>query len=533
MARGRIELLNPCSSDMVKRLTDYLESVSGLIIMLIKHPMSKFLLETTKYLSLIFSKAHILVLGLYLFLVQKIAFPLNFQQDDVSELYIINFTEFACVVNAGDNHPLFTNLIWALSKIFEENIGYLMSSLNIIFTLISLMFFYKLIKRHTNHNIAILTTLIFLSSSNFIVYSMSIKQYPIEVFGCIFYLSILYEETSKESKNLDNCKKLFFVLLISFFSLTLISFFIVTIFLIFLNKKFNIKKIIKILLISSPSVYFVPYILRKLNRPSYREYWDNFFIDTSSLSELIESSSFIFNLVMKGYFGLFFYEKFALLYFIFLLIPIFFKDKVSFPSYFILLVFICFNFLKLYPLGGGRTDLILFPVLLFIISRSIYLLNLKKQFLNTLFVILLLLIPSLNEPYYKVENITPILNEISDSINNEESYILVMNEQRYSFEYYSSQLYGKVPISTIDGCNYLVPDISNYSIFSPISQKNWEVVFEDLKVKNPSEIILIGIELEGTVGLVRNAEKYLLQSGFTKVEEKEYDIGMLFIKYSN
>ena len=91
--------------------------------MLLKHDMSKFLLETTKYLNLIYSQSHILVVGLYLFLVQKIAFPLNFQQDDVSELYIINFTEFACVVNAGDNHPLFTNLIWALSRIFEENIG--------------------------------------------------------------------------------------------------------------------------------------------------------------------------------------------------------------------------------------------------------------------------------------------------------------------------------------------------------------------------------------------------------------------------
>lgn len=499
--------------------------------MLLKHDMSKFLLETTKYLNLIFSQSHILVVGLYLFLVQKIAFPLNFQQDDVSELYIINFTEFACVVNAGDNHPLFTNLIWALSRIFEENIGYLMSSLNIIFTLISLMFFYKLIKRHTNHHLAALTTLIFLSSSSFIVYSMSIKQYPIEVFGCIFYLSILYEETTKESKNLDSYKKLFFVLLVSFFSLTLVSFFVVAIFLIFLNKKFDIKKITKILLISSPSVYFVPYILRKLNRPSYREYWDNFFINTSSVSELIESSSFIFNLVMKGYFGLFFYEKFALLYFIFLLIPIFYKDKVSFPSYFILLVFTCFNLLKLYPLGGGRTDLILFPVLLFILSRSFYLLNLKKQFFNTVFVILLFLIPNFNEPYYKVENITPILNDISASINNEESYILVLNEQRYSFEYYSSQIYGKVPISTVDGCNYLVPDISNYSVFLPTSEERWEEVLATLEVENPLEIILIGIELEGTIGLVRSAEKYLLQSGFTKVEEQQYDIGMLLIKY--
>ena len=52
-----------------------------------------------------------------------------------------------------------------------------------------------------------------------------------------------------------------------------------------------------------------------------------------------------------------------------------------------------------------------------------------------------------------------------------------------------------------------------------------------LEVENPLEIVLIGIELEGTIGLVRSAEKYLLQSGFTKVEEQKYDIGMLLIKY--
>ena len=61
---------------------------------------------------------------IYLYLIQKIAYPLNFQQDDVSELYIVNFTEFLCVLTQGDNHPLFTNFIWLTSRIFETNIGH-------------------------------------------------------------------------------------------------------------------------------------------------------------------------------------------------------------------------------------------------------------------------------------------------------------------------------------------------------------------------------------------------------------------------
>ena len=51
--------------------------------------------------------------------------------------------------------------------------------------------------------------------------------------------------------------------------------------------------------------------------------------------------------------------------------------------------------------------------------------------------------------------------------------------------------------------------------------------------KDAKEIYLIGIELDGTNGMIRDAEKYLLGSGMTKVSEKVYDVGMLLIKYSN
>ena len=43
---------------------------------------------------------------------------------------------------------------------------------------------------------------------------------------------------------------------------------------------------------------------------------------------------------------------------------------------------------------------------------------------------------------------------------------------------------------------------------------------------------LIGIDLDGTSGQIRDSENYLKNSGFNKLYEKNYDIGMLLIKYT-
>ena len=198
-----------------------------------------------------------------------------------------------------------------------------------------------------------------------------------------------------------------------------------------------------------------------------------------------------------------------------------------------MLTFIFFNFLKLYPLGGGRTDLILFPTVLFLISRSIYSIKLSKKYLISIFILLLITIPSVTEPYYKIENISPILIDISPFINNENAYIIPIYEQQNSFEFYSAELYGNFLTTTKNGCTYLKPNISNYSVFLPESQERWNKILSTINERDAKEIYLIGIELEGTNGTIREAEKYLLDSGMTKVSEKVYDIGMLLIKYSN
>jgi len=88
--------------------------------------MSRFI---SKYNNLQNYFVVILPTFLYLFYIKKIAYPLNYQQDDVRELYISEYLDFACIVNTGDNHPLWTYLIWFFSKFSFIELGYLVSSL--------------------------------------------------------------------------------------------------------------------------------------------------------------------------------------------------------------------------------------------------------------------------------------------------------------------------------------------------------------------------------------------------------------------
>ena len=60
---------------------------------------------------------YLFVALIYLYNIRSIAFPKNFQQDDISELFIEKYYELSCVINAGDNHPLWTFTIWLISRL--------------------------------------------------------------------------------------------------------------------------------------------------------------------------------------------------------------------------------------------------------------------------------------------------------------------------------------------------------------------------------------------------------------------------------
>ena len=401
---------------------------------------------------------------------------------------VINYSNLLCVVNLKGNHPLFSSFIWIVSRVVPSNVEYAISLFNIIITLCSLILFYKLIKLHVSDSIAFISTLSLLLSSNFLVYSISLKQYPIEFLGSVFFLGFFYEVTKKDSLALSSYSKLLFSVLLCLSSLTLLVFFGIILLLIIFYKKIIPNNYLTLVIVFLPVSYFAPHIYRRINNPFYTEYWSSFFIQTSNLTEFIGSADFIFDLIMRNYFGIFYISGVSIIYFLFFLVPLFFKDNVSIPVYIILTVFLILNLLKFYPLGGGRTDLILFPFFVFIYSRAVSLLKFKQLIISTVSFLLFFAIPFVNDPYYKIENISPILEDVSQIVNNNNALIVPMDEQQQSFEFYSSKLYGQ-HISTLEnGCKILLPSISNYLVYKPSSEFRMELINQSLTLQKPSSI---------------------------------------------
>ena len=131
--------------------------------------------------------------------------------------------------------------------------------------------------------------------------------------------------------------------------------------------------------------------------------------------------------------------------------PLVRKDLISIRVFSLIAIFILFNIGGFYPLGAGRTDLILFPLFLILISRSLYFLNLNTLFLQISLILFLVLSSLLVSPYYKIESITPILKDVSKVINSQSDLIVPMIEQRYSFEHYSKKCLEKyLRLKTLD-----------------------------------------------------------------------------------
>jgi len=132
---------------------------------------------------------------------------------------------------------------------------------------------------------------------------------------------------------------------------------ILILFLLKSNKKF-------IILVSSLIVLTFPFIdnlLRKLSRVSNGGYWDNFFINTQSLSDFFESFYFLNQLLMKSIFPIFPHPVFVLLIFISIIAVMFRRNELVLFSFLGLVSLYLFSLMKFYPLGGGRTDLLFLP----------------------------------------------------------------------------------------------------------------------------------------------------------------------------
>ena len=84
----------------------------------------------------------IILSALFVFNLRNVLFPKNFQQDDIAELEPIFFDRLVCAFNYGDQHPLFSTLIWISSRITEWP-EYFISGIIILFAVLTITLFFN------------------------------------------------------------------------------------------------------------------------------------------------------------------------------------------------------------------------------------------------------------------------------------------------------------------------------------------------------------------------------------------------------
>ena len=474
----------------------------------------------------------------YFYRVNQFIFPQNYQQDDVSELRVIFYENFSCALDRGDNHPLFTIFIWFLSKLFEYP-EYILSSLIIILTISSIYILFNIFSDQFSIGIAIIFLGVLFFSQPIITYSLSLKQYALEFYASAYSFRFFQKYLSTNLHKNSRAKYCFVSVILSLFSFVNAIPFLLTIFFIFLNeKRINFNLIIFPFLAILP---FASYIISKLQRVSSNGYWDNFFVtnQVTSFQDFYENFYFLQSLFLKSLFVENTVPLIFIIYFLSVITAFFQKDKLTNYSLLGVASITLLSIIGFYPLGGGRTDILFIPYLLFLISsfaNFLYskIINKKGQYLLVvIFVLYILNGVVTTEVFYKDENVEPIIENIRYKYNNDDALIIATEDQFPSIIYYSRNLVDPVSFEKGD-CTKTVPNISNIlqfknnSYFNNLGEKTGDT-FEAVQEKN--QIILIGIELPGTNGKYRTVNDLILKNGFIIDSQTKYENGLVSIKF--
>jgi len=485
------------------------------------------LLSKYKYLSKIY--LCVIPIILYLFNIREIVFPKNYQQDDVRELNVSNFLDFSCVINQGDNHPLWSYLIWGFSKLTVFELGYIISVFNICLLFGAIYFIFQFSNEKYGSSVAILVLTLLVSSPSVITYSVSLKQYMLE----LFYSSYcLYVSKSNETIITKFNSKSFYLISIFFVLGSLVNasifIFLVMYYLIFI--KFNISIIRYLIFSGLPILFFLNRILEKINRDSYNSYWENFFISNTVSSGFFNKLTFIFNMIFKSYFGFIYSDRMLLLLLFIILFSIFLNLKSNLFSKYLIFLFLALNFLQLYPLGTGRTDIILFPFYLSLIAEVIFLIKTKinSNFINLITFIVLLLVLINGTPFYKQEQIYPALVEIKEITNNDTA-IVVASEQYNSFEYYGQKVFGIKEIVK-NNCYIKSPKVENYFTINRKSIDKTSFNNKISEIVQFPKILMLGIELDSR-GVFRDFEDAIFKRDYILISSTVYPEGFYFNVY--
>ncbi len=468
--------------------------------------------------------------ALFLYRIWPIAYPENYQQDDVAELKVSFFEELSCAVSfGGDHHPLLSILIWFLSR-FTASPEYIVSTLIIIFAILSLFFIFKIIKDEYSFQTGLIVLTILIFSQPILTYSVSIKQYIFELFCTVYSLRVVQKISMNEIKKGDIATYSIAAGVLFLFSfVNIFPILITTIFIIFKSKTINYRYLFLSFILITP---FAPFFLDKLQRVIFGGYWDTFFISNLNNGGLYDTFYFLNSMFLKSLFT----ENLVQFLFVPIVIIFLFSftsstnlirySLIGFSSIYIL------SILKIYPIGAGRTDLLFLPYLCILIAGFIHVL-LSKFSENTthIFVVFAICLYAFNgiansSPYYKDERIEPILGEIKYELNNNKTEIVVLYEQFYSLIYYSRELVGQELVEDINGCTQRIPKISNVTMFSkdPLLRNiEYKSINSTNFVLSESEkIIVVGIELPGTVGRYKEVEKLVKERGYELTSTTTY-----------
>ena len=395
--------------------------------------------------------------------------------------------------------------------------------------------FYFLIKKELNSTIALFSSFLLVISPTVLTYSVGLKQYSFELLYSIFLLQLSSQNKEDYSKII--LKPRFYI--VSFF-LILVSLANFGTFLIlfticsykYLNRTNAIK--LKYFLIVPFLIFFGTRAFSKVERSSFFEYWNGFFIDVSDFNSFFDSTAFLYSLFLKNILGFTWNFYTVFLISIFFAVGLVSSLKGNYFAIAILLVFVLLNVLNLYPIGGSRTDIILLPFFIYLVAlgfNKILVFNNLKIFNYILIFIIILYSHIFVKPFYKTETITPILYEISEEFNNNSDSIFVTYEQKHSFDYYGKDYFEiKNLIREDNNCSYYQLNIKNYFKFDPKKDSIYYENFQ-LATDNSNKVFVVGIELEGTVGVFRIIEKDLLENGFKLKKSNIYPIGVYLNVY--
>jgi len=201
------------------------------------------------------------------------------------------------------------------------------------------------------------------------------------------------------------------------------------------------------------------------------------------------------------------------------------------------------SFFKIYPLGAGRTDIVFLPFLIVLISTIFnYIFLRASNNLEKYIIVLFLLSYSFNgflnqEVYYKNEDVTSIIQNIERAFNSKTKEIIVTSEQMPSIMYYSLNLVDSITVEDENSCKKKMPNIKNITLFW--KERFYSNYFLDEQKVDPAffsnkeEIVIIGIELEGTKGMYRDIQNILLNYNFKIKTIKKYKNGLVSLSLNN